>query len=270
MTPSAFELALPAQPENVIVIRQALAGLGEAIGMKPERIDDLKTAVTEACNNVVVHAYDGDPGPLIVSAEADSESVEVAVTDHGRGFQPRVEDASNSLGLGLPLIASLSDGFEVHGGGGEGTTTKLRFAIAPADAPHRNGNGAEVPDGLSIAADPGDHVRLILARVIGALGARAAFSMDRLSDTMLLGDAVSAHRPEDFSGGKLELAIRDGERTLEVRVGPLVEGGGERFLEQLKIPGEGSLESLARTVEVTRDTAPSGEAAEYLLIQVDS
>jgi hypothetical protein len=55
-----------------------------------------------------------------------------------------------------------------------------------------------------------------------------------------------------------------------VRVGPLVEGGGERLLGRMKIPGQGSLESLARSIEVTRDTGPSGEEAEYLLIQVDN
>jgi anti-sigma regulatory factor (Ser/Thr protein kinase) len=270
MTPPELELALPARAENVIVIRQAVAGLGEAVGMDPQRVDDLKTAVTEACNNVVVHAYGEKPGPLFVSADAGGDSVEVAVTDHGRGFRPRAADSEDSLGIGLPLIASLSDSFEIRGGAGEGTTTRIRFSLVPGEEPSRNGDGAAAPDGLELAAEPGDHVRPVLARVIGALGARAAFSMDRLSDTMLLGDAVSAHRPEDFAAGKLELAIWDGDGTLKVRVGPLVDGGGERLLAQMKIPGQGSLESLARSVEVTRDTGPSGEEAEYLLIQVDN
>ena len=78
--------------------------------------------------------------------------------------------------------------------------------------------------------------------MIGALAARAEFSVDRLADTVLLGDAVSAHGADDFSSGRVEVAIRDGDGTLDVRVGPLVEGGGERILAQMEIPeGGGSL-----------------------------
>ena len=41
------------------LIRHALAGLAEALEMEPTEIADLKTVVTEACMNVVLHAYDG-------------------------------------------------------------------------------------------------------------------------------------------------------------------------------------------------------------------
>ena len=73
MSEPELDLTLPARAENVIVVRQAIAGLGEALGMPDERVDDLKTVVTEACNNVVVHAYDGGPGPMTISASADDE-----------------------------------------------------------------------------------------------------------------------------------------------------------------------------------------------------
>ena len=57
-------MLLPAKAENVAVVRHALAGLAEEIGMDEPGIADLKTVVTEACMNVVVHAYEGEPGPL--------------------------------------------------------------------------------------------------------------------------------------------------------------------------------------------------------------
>lgn len=81
-------LALPARPENVIVVRQAVAGLGEALGLSPQRLDDLKTVVSEACNNVILHAYDDDRGPLEVSASSDGSALEVSVSDTGGGFRP--------------------------------------------------------------------------------------------------------------------------------------------------------------------------------------
>src|SRR6476619_3345066 len=67
-----LEIALPARAENVAVVRHALAGLAEEIGMDAAGVADLKTVVTEACMNVVVHAYEGEPGPLNVEAEPDS------------------------------------------------------------------------------------------------------------------------------------------------------------------------------------------------------
>ena len=54
---AAVSLRLPARPENVAVVRQALTGLGDAYDLDPDLLGDVKTAVTEACNNVVLHAY---------------------------------------------------------------------------------------------------------------------------------------------------------------------------------------------------------------------
>ena len=269
MNSPELQLALPAQADNVIVVRQAVAGLGEAIGMSAQRIDDLKTVVTEACNNVVIHAYEEEAGPLIVSAASSPDGVEITVSDRGRGFQPRAAEEEMSLGLGLPLIASLSDSFEVRGDRGEGTTTLIRFSLVASEGPSGNGDVRQLPDELEVAIEPGSLVRPVLARVIGAVAARAEFSVDRLSDTVLLGDAVSAHRSEDFAAGRVQVSIKDGGGTLEVRVGPLVDGGGERILAQMDLPGQaGSLRALARSMEVTRAPDAEGREAEFLLIEV--
>ena len=92
MTARELRLTLPATAENVIVVRQAVAGLGEALGLSAPRVADLKTVVSEACNNVVLHAYEGEPGPLEVTAEPHSGELEIQVADHGKGFQPRANE----------------------------------------------------------------------------------------------------------------------------------------------------------------------------------
>jgi serine/threonine-protein kinase RsbW len=266
---SELQLELPARAENVIVVRQAVAGLGEALGLQGQRVDDLKTVVTEACNNVVVHAYeDGVDGPMIISAGADDSTVAITVSDLGRGFRPRAsEDDVATLGIGLPLIASLSDSFEITGGAGVGTSTVARFALRPAGEAD-GGQPAPVSsiEDLEIAIAPGEVVRPVLARVIGAIAARAQFSVERLSDTVLLGDAVSAHPGDDFAAGKIQVSISDSDGTLGIRVGPLVAGGGERVLAQMEVPGgDGSLRGLASRMEVT------GEGDdEYLVVEVSS
>jgi serine/threonine-protein kinase RsbW len=268
-TERELRLTVPASAENVMVVRQAVAGLGEALGLSGERIADLKTVVTEACNNVVLHAYDDEPGPMEVLAKPGDGELEVQIADQGHGFRPRANESNTSLGLGLPLIAALSDSFEISGGVGRGSRTTIRFGFAPPSYSN-NGTALEPPKELAMAITPGAMVRPVLARVIGALAARAAFSVDRLADTVLLGDAVSSSEGAEFSDGRVGISIIDGEGTLGVRVGPLVEGAGERLMAEMELPGHGSLRSLARTMEVTAGQTPEGEPAEYLVFEVAS
>jgi serine/threonine-protein kinase RsbW len=267
MTPSGFELALPATAQNVIVVRQAIAGVAEALGLSSSRVADLKTVVTEACNNVVLHAYEGDAGPLHVVAEPGDEQLVVQVADEGHGFRPRASEGDASLGIGLPLIAALSDGFEISGGAGQGSRTTIRFGYAPPEA-RNNGRPTTVPTELEIAMTPGETVKPVLARVIGALAARAEFSVDKLADTVLLGDAVSSSGADEFSGGRVAISISDRTGALGVRVGPLVQGGGERLMSEMEVPGAGSLRTLASSMDVTQGETPDGESAEFLEFEV--
>jgi serine/threonine-protein kinase RsbW len=267
VTARELRLTLPATAENVMVVRQAVAGLGEALGLSGSRIADLKTVVTEACNNVVLHAYDDGPGPLEVTAEPRSGELEVQVADEGRGFRPRAKEGDSSMGLGLPLIAALSDSFEISGGAGHGSRTTIRFGYAPPEFSN-NGNSIDIPEELEMAITPGEMVKPVIARVIGAVAARAQFSVDRLADTVLLGDAVSSSAGGDFADGRVGISIKDGAGTLKMRVGPLVEGAGERLMGEMEVPGAGSLRSLANKMEVTKGPTPGGEPAEFLEFEV--
>ena len=267
MTATELRLTLPATAENVMVVRQAVAGLGEALGLPGSRIADLKTVVSEACNNVVLHAYDEIPGPMLVMAEPGDGELEIQVADEGQGFRPRASEGGPSLGLGLPLIAALSDSFEISGGAGHGSRTTIRFSYAPPEFSN-NGTPAEKPEELAMAITPGVIVRPVLARVMGALAARAEFSVDRLADTVLLGDAVSSSEGGDFAEGRVALSIKDDTGRLHVRVGPLVTGGGERLLGEMDVPGAGSLRDLASNMEVTEGRTPDGDPAEFLVFEV--
>jgi anti-sigma regulatory factor (Ser/Thr protein kinase) len=253
----------------VIVVRQAIAGVAEVLGLDSSRVADLKTVVTEACNNVVLHAYEDGPGPLQVTAEPGEDELTVQVADEGHGFRPRASESGVSLGLGLPLIAALSDSFEISGGSGKGSRTTIHFGYSPPEA-RNNGKPASVPTELELAVTPGAIVRPVLARVIGALAARAEFSVDRLADTVLLGDAVSSSGAGDFSDGRVGVSINDRAGTLALRVGPLVEGGGERLLSEMEVPGAGSLRTLATSMEVTKGENSAGESAEFLEFEVSS
>jgi serine/threonine-protein kinase RsbW len=129
MTPD-LELTVPARPENVAVVRHAMGGLGDAADVSDQVLADIKLAVTEACTNVVVHAYPDDEGPLGVRASVEDGIVTIVVVDRGRGITPRPD--SPGLGLGLPLIATLADSLEL-GTGDEGET-EVRMTFRLSDA----------------------------------------------------------------------------------------------------------------------------------------
>ena len=124
------QLVLPARPEGVGVVRQALSGMADALAIDADVLADMKMAVTEACTNVVLHAYSGapEPGPLEIGLLAGEDGLTVIVADRGSGIQPRAGRAgSPALGLGLPLIAALSNSFELRGSAGGGTEVKMTF-----------------------------------------------------------------------------------------------------------------------------------------------
>jgi serine/threonine-protein kinase RsbW len=121
-------MTMPARPEGVAVVRQALAGMADALDFDAAVVADMKMAVSEACTNVVVHAYDDSVGLLEVNIRAEEDGLTIVVRDHGSGIQPRPTRRDvPALGLGLPLIAALSDSFELRGSVGDGTEVRMTF-----------------------------------------------------------------------------------------------------------------------------------------------
>jgi anti-sigma regulatory factor (Ser/Thr protein kinase) len=127
-------LRVKALAENVAVVREAVRREAEAMAMGPREVDDLRTVVSEACNNVVLHAYpaEAEERPLEVEMRRDGDSLEVVVRDRGEGIRPRSDTTPESLKLGLSLIGSLANSFELRSDRGHGTELAFRL---PLDAP---------------------------------------------------------------------------------------------------------------------------------------
>jgi anti-sigma regulatory factor (Ser/Thr protein kinase) len=122
-----LELVLPARAENVAVARHAIGGLGDVLDVTDQTLADVKLAVTEACTNVVVHAYGGAEGPMAVRASVEPDVLRITVSDRGRGILPRAD--SPGLGLGLPLIATLAESLELGKGDQEETEVRMTFRL---------------------------------------------------------------------------------------------------------------------------------------------
>jgi anti-sigma regulatory factor (Ser/Thr protein kinase) len=121
----SIRLSLPARPENVAVVRQVLSALTDALGLPPAVAEDMRLAVTEACTNIVRHAYPDCEGPIEIVVRTSGDILEVVVADAGRGIGASPDTAGPGLGLGL--IAALADSLEIERTGSAGSRLVMGF-----------------------------------------------------------------------------------------------------------------------------------------------
>jgi len=130
MMSSDVRLTLAARPENVAVIRHVLGAFAEALRLPPDLVEDMRLAVTEACTNVVRHAYqDADPGPIEVVIRPNGDRLDLVVADHGRGLGQGAD--ISGPGLGLPLIAALADSVQLDHAPSRGSRVAMSFRCRP-------------------------------------------------------------------------------------------------------------------------------------------
>ena len=103
-------------------------------------LEDIKTAVSEAVTNAIVHAYPDSIGQVVVKVRICPDQVlEVTVRDHGRGI-PDIEKARQPMfttggeersGMGFTIMESFMDKLVVRSTPGRGTTVVMRKRLAP-------------------------------------------------------------------------------------------------------------------------------------------
>jgi hypothetical protein len=100
----------------------------------------------------------------------------------------------------------------------------------------------------------------VLGRVVGILGARVALPIDRLSDALLVSDAVTAATRGSTPVIQVEAGTEP--KRLQLRVGPLEPGGAKRLIGSIEAPlGVGALARLVDEVGTVDDAG-----AEYLIL----
>lgn len=182
MTGAATRMRLQSLSDsgNVAAVRAAITALGDAERLEDELVADVKTAATEACNNVVLHAYQGHAGPMCVEVEVEPTSVRLLVSDEGHGFMPLA--GSRRLGLGLPLIGALTRHAEFRLGSAGGTEVEMWFSrpvagkTGPTVSWPPRAPGSEVL-GLGIWFTPCDLGFYVLPRVLTLLAAGCGYSL---------------------------------------------------------------------------------------------
>jgi serine/threonine-protein kinase RsbW len=129
--PTSLFLKLAAEPQNVRRVRDEVANYAEGLGLNSPGVEDLKTIVSEACSNIVRHAYPKDAKERPMEVEMDKTDGELTVTvrDCGSGIRPPTGARPSSLRLGFILMGSLADFLQLRTGRGCGTELLLRVPL---------------------------------------------------------------------------------------------------------------------------------------------
>jgi len=122
-----IRLTIPAQAEYINIVRLTLYGIASQAGFSYEEIEDMKVAVSEACTNVVLHAYDDQTsGQIDLIFELEQNNLHITIKDYGDSFMPNPSTSPPpSLqnkpleeivpgGLGLYVMQALMDRVEVR------------------------------------------------------------------------------------------------------------------------------------------------------------
>lgn len=140
-------LNLPANAEYVDIVRLNLYGIASKMGFTYEEIEDMKVAVSEACNNSVLYAYGQEGGMVEVVFDVTNDSLSITVRDEGESFESGANldnratlhdkdlDEVQIGGLGFYLMEALMDDVSVTNETGKGTKVVLTKRLAKSEEP---------------------------------------------------------------------------------------------------------------------------------------
>ncbi len=141
-----FYLEFDSSSENEAFARAAVCAFAARLDPTLQELEDIRTAISEAVTNSIIHGYDQGPGTIWLRASLHGRLLTVSVEDHGIGMED-VSQAMEALytsrpdlersGLGFTLMQSFMDSVEVSSTPGGGTTVTMRKTFLPScqDAP---------------------------------------------------------------------------------------------------------------------------------------
>ena len=135
-----IKLEFPSRSSNEAFARASAASFAAQLDPTMEELGDIRTAVSEAVTNVIVHAYPDTIGRVSMRLRIlEGNTLEVSVRDWGRGIE-NVEKAMEPLyttggedrsGMGFTIMGSFTDKLKVRSVPGKGTTVIMQKYISP-------------------------------------------------------------------------------------------------------------------------------------------
>ncbi len=132
-------IKLSAKSENEAVARTAVSAFLLLINPSVEELSDVKTAVSEAVTNAIVHAYPQSEGEIEINCTLGEDYIKIIVKDNGVGIesidvalQPyfTTKPCEERSGLGFTIMRSFMDEFEVKSVKNQGTILTMLKKIA--------------------------------------------------------------------------------------------------------------------------------------------
>jgi stage II sporulation protein AB (anti-sigma F factor) len=134
-----MKLSFAAKSENEGFARVAVAAFVSQLDPTMEQLDEMKTVVSEAVTNSIIHGYDNRPdGVVTLEAEIDEDMVSLCISDQGSGIED-LELARQPLftsrpelersGMGFTIMENFMDAFEVESVPGGGTRLMMKKRI---------------------------------------------------------------------------------------------------------------------------------------------
>lgn len=138
-----MELSFSSLAENEAFARMVISAFLMRLNPTMSLVSEVRTAVSEAVTNAVVHAYAGrEDGRIFLRAAVDAQKVEIEVEDFGCG----IEDVAQAMtpfytsqpdkertGMGFSLMLSFMDGVHVTSAPGSGTLVKMTKLLREED-----------------------------------------------------------------------------------------------------------------------------------------
>lgn len=125
-------------PNNEALARISVASFVANLDPTIEEISDIKTAVSEAVTNSIIHGYENTQGIVTINAKTIHNTVEIEIIDKGKGIED-IEKAKEALyttkpelersGMGFTIMESFMDEMQVKSTVGEGTTVFMKKTI---------------------------------------------------------------------------------------------------------------------------------------------
>ncbi len=133
MIKDEIKIILPSRSTNESFARVAVGAFAARFDPTIEELNDIKTAVSEAVTNCIVHAYKDSIGKIYITVNADNETLKIRIRDYGCGIAD-VTKAMEPLfttggeeraGLGFAVMESFMDKLKVRSTVGKGTTVTM-------------------------------------------------------------------------------------------------------------------------------------------------
>ena len=133
-----IEIKFKALPENEAFARTCVASFSLALNPTLDEISDIKTAVSEAITNSVVHAYPNKKGDILMCMEIAGNELKISITDFGVGIK-NIEEAMTPFytskpedersGMGFTVMDSFMDSLIVKNNTSKGVTVEMSKKI---------------------------------------------------------------------------------------------------------------------------------------------